>query len=80
MDVNVNPNEKTSQSQNAKILAYLKKGGRITPLDAFYQFNCLRLSARIKDLRDRGHNIQGIYIKTPSGKNVKQYFLENSND
>ena len=29
---NINPNEKTSQSQNAKILAHLQNGGRIKDL------------------------------------------------
>ncbi|TCJ96173.1 helix-turn-helix protein [Volucribacter psittacicida] len=72
---NVNPNEKQSQSQNDRILAYLKKGGRITSLDALSQFGCLRLSARIKDLRDDGHQIDSEFIAVSSGKRVKQYFM-----
>lgn len=74
--MNINPNEKTSQSQNAKILAHLQNGGRITSLSALKNFGCLRLSARIKDLRDRGHDIQSQFITVPSGKKVKQYFME----
>lgn len=74
--MNINPNEKSSQSQNAKILAHLKNGGRITSLSALDDFGCLRLSARIKDLRDLGHNIQSVFITVPSGKKVKQYFME----
>lgn len=73
---NINPNETTSQIQNAKILAYLQNGGRITSLSALDNFGCLRLSARIKDLRDRGHDIQSQFITVPSGKKVKQYFME----
>lgn len=73
--VNINPNESQSQSQNARILSYLKNGGRITSLEALNQFGCLRLSARIKDLRDRGYEIQSQFIDVPSGKRVKEYFM-----
>lgn len=74
--LNINPNEISSQSQNAKILAHLQNGGRITSLSALDDFDCLRLSARIKDLRDRGHDIQSVFITMPNGKKVKQYFME----
>lgn len=74
--LNINPNEISSQSQNAKILAHLQNGGRITSLSALDNFGCLRLSARIKDLRDRGHDIQSVFITVPNGKKVKQYFME----
>lgn len=73
--MNINLNEKQSQSQNARILAHLKNGERITSLDALNQFGCLRLSARIKDLRDRGHAIHAEFIEVSSGKRVKQYFM-----
>lgn len=73
---NVNQNEKSSQSQNARILAFLQNGGRITSLEALEKFGCLRLSARIKDLRDRGYAVCDEFITVPSGKRVKQYFIE----
>lgn len=73
---NINQNEKQSQSQNARILAFMQNGGRITSLEALNQFGCLRLSARIKDLRDRGYAICDEFITVPSGKRVKQYFIE----
>lgn len=73
---NVNPNEKQSQSQNARILTFMQNGGRITSLEALEKFGCLRLSARIKDLRDRGYAICDEFITVPSGKRVKQYFIE----
>lgn len=74
--ININPNEKQSQSQNALILAHLQQGGSITSLDSLEKFGCLRLSARIKDLRDRGHQIVSEFITVPSGKKVKRYFME----
>lgn len=45
-------------SQSKKILNYLKthKQG-ITPMDALNKFGCFRLSARIADLKEEGHNI-----------------------
>ncbi|HDL1290209.1 TPA: helix-turn-helix domain-containing protein, partial [Mannheimia haemolytica] len=55
------------------MLAHLQNGGRITSLSALDDFGCLRLSARIKDLRDRGHDIQSVFITVPNGKKVKQY-------
>jgi hypothetical protein len=46
-----------SDSQTAQILDHLKKGRVITPLKALHRFGCLRLAARIKDLRNDGHPI-----------------------
>lgn len=73
--LNLNPNEKQSQTQCQKILAFLQKGGRITSLSALNQFGCLRLSARIKDLRDEGYQISDRFIKVSDGKKVKEYFI-----
>ncbi len=75
-DLNINPNEKESQSQNTKILAYLENGGKITSLDALKKFGCMRLSARILDLKNQGHNIQSSFVKKEStGKKFKEYYL-----
>ena len=40
--------------QNAAILARLESGRGITSFEAYDDFGCTRLSARIKDLRDAG--------------------------
>lgn len=72
---NINPIEKTSQTQNGKILKALLNGERLTHLDAEKRFNCLRLGARIYDLKQRGHNIKRVMITVPSGKRVAQYRL-----
>jgi len=45
------------KSQNEAILQHLKKGKKITPLDALEKFGCFRLAARISDLRKDGHII-----------------------
>ena len=59
--------------QNDMILIALKNGERITPLSALEKFGCLRLSARIWDLRDQGHPITTKNITTPQGKSIAEY-------
>jgi hypothetical protein len=72
---NYNPNEESSQSQAKKILAYLKAGNRITPIEALEKFGSFRLGARIADLRADGHEIQSEFVTTPNGKRVKSYWI-----
>ena len=73
---NSNPNEKTSQSQNARILSYLQSGNRLTSLEALEKFGCMRLSARILDLKNRGHQISDEFVHDArTGKVYKAYFM-----
>jgi hypothetical protein len=60
------------KTQNDKIKAYLTKGKAITPIDALNKFGCLRLSARIKDLRNEGLNIATKYV-TKGDKTFASY-------
>lgn len=71
---NKNLNKASATSQNARILEALKAGSRITPLDALHRFGCLRLSARIADLRERGHRIVKGW-RTENGKRFAEYHL-----
>ena len=73
--VNDNPNEVSCASQKSRILAYLKKGNRITSLEALHLFGCLRLASRIADLR-KDNEIKDQFIKLSNGKRVKQYYIE----
>ena len=66
---------KTLQSQADAILAYLKDGNGITPIDALNLCGCFRLSARIADLRKRGYDIVSEKIKVDGGKYVARYHL-----
>ena len=43
-------------SQTDRILTHIKKGP-ITPMVALERYGCMRLAARIADLKDRGHKI-----------------------
>jgi len=62
-------------SQNAQILKYLRPPGRtLTPLKALQLFGCLRLSARIHNLRNEGHPIKTKLI-TRNGKTFAQYYM-----
>ena len=62
------------KTQNEMILAYLKKGKSITPLDALNKFGCFRLAARVSDLRKDGLNIATKFV-TKEGKNYASYRL-----
>ena len=44
-------------TQNSKVLRYIEEHGSITPLEAM-RFGCMRLAARLKDLRTAGHAIE----------------------
>ena len=44
------------KTHKQKILDWLRANGSITAMDAL-RFNCMRLAARIADLRAEGHNI-----------------------
>lgn len=73
--MNNNENKTSSESQNAKILAWLEDGNKITALDALRLFGCFRLASRVYDLRERGHNITKEMVIQPNGKRVAEYSL-----
>jgi len=64
-----------SKSQCEEILAHLKSGKRITPMDALGLFGCFRLSARILDLKDEGHAIKKEIVHN-NGKRFAEYYME----
>lgn len=49
-------------SQVDSILRHLKTIGPITPLDALREYGCMRLAARIENLRSMGYSIQTTMI------------------
>lgn len=46
-----------------RALKWLETGKPLTPMDAFEQWGCYRLAARIWDLRKRGHTIETTIIE-----------------
>lgn len=73
--MNNNDNNKTTQSQCAKIAAWLSAGLSITSLQALMMWGCMRLASRICDLRNKGMNITTCKVKLPNGKWVTEYTL-----
>lgn len=71
----------TVDSQSKMILRYLETRKRgLTPLDALEKFGCMRLSARIHDLRQEGHEIE-TYMEEEvyddgTKKRYARYFLK----
>lgn len=66
--------EETEMTQTTQILSALKRGEKLTPLQALRKYGCMRLAARIKDLRDAGHDINTTVIRT-QGARVARYSL-----
>lgn len=64
-------------SQEKQIFDWLNNGFTLTSLQALSLFGCLRLSGRIFDLREKGHDIKATLIKTKTGKWVAEYTLKN---
>ena len=46
------------ETQCAAILDHLKRHGSITPLEALNRYGCMRLGARIYDLKRSGYEIE----------------------
>ena len=67
-------------SQKQLILRHLKVKGSITPIEALNLYGCFRLSARIKDLRDDGHNIQTEIINSGNKQFANYKLINNGNN
>ena len=61
-------------SQSTEILRYMKRNS-ITPVEALSNIGCFRLAARIKNLRDMGHNIRTSMV-CQNGKRFARYTLQ----
>lgn len=61
-------------SQSEKILCALKTGKPVTPLIALRRFGCMRLAARIGELRRDGHRVRSRMV-TIRGKRFASYWL-----
>lgn len=61
-------------SQCESILRALKRGQKLTPLEAFRRFGVLALHSRASELRQRGHNIRCRIVER-GGKRVGEYSL-----
>lgn len=65
------------KSQNEKVREHLEAGKSITPLAALHLYGCLRLGARIWDLRRKqGLPIVTEIVKGKGGKHYASYSLQ----
>jgi len=62
------------ESQNRKVLRWLKKGKSLTPLTALQKMGVMRLAARIHFLKERGHIIETTMVKL-NGRKVAKYSM-----
>lgn len=62
-------------SQKDNILAFLKTRRQLTPLEALKRFGCLRLGARIWELKQDGHRIHTSMVEVGNDKRVGSYLL-----
>jgi len=62
------------ETQSKKIINELLVGNRVS---SYWGFNngIIRLTARIKDLRDAGHTIKDEWKLAPGGRKYKEYYL-----
>ncbi len=61
-------------SQEKQILNDLEKGKKITALDALKRYGCLRLAARILEIKNAGYNVKTNMVKK-NGKTFACYSL-----
>lgn len=66
--------ERTSQCRI--ILEHLQTGKKITSIEAVTRFGCLRLGARIHDLKQAGHKIKTSRVII-NNKQIAEYSLIN---
>lgn len=62
-------------SQNEQIRQHLEAGNTITPLEALSLYDCLRLGARIHNLKKAGMAICSEMVKH-NGKRFAEYSLQ----
>lgn len=65
-------------TQTEAILDLLRERGPlgITPLEALEEARCFRLAARIKDLREQGHDIRTYTIPTKGAHHARYVLVE----
>ena len=61
-------------SQEKQILKDLEKGKRITALDALKNYGCLRLAARILEIKNAGYNVSKQMVNK-NGKTFASYSM-----
>jgi len=64
-------------TQNNMILGHFLEGKSLTGLDALRLYGCMRLGARVYDLKRDGYKIKDQFIEVgPEKKHVKVYWMD----
>lgn len=63
-------------NQSQRILAYLKRGGKLTALKGLELFDCMSLSQRIGNLKVAGHQVDSRTITLKNKKRISEYFIK----
>ena len=61
-------------TQNEMILQHLEQNGSITPQEAMSKYRCMRLGARVYDLKRMGHRITSERVSYINGYGERKYF------
>lgn len=61
-------------NQATAILNHIKNHGAINPLMALERYGCMRLAARVSDLRQRGYKIE-TRMRKANDKVYAEYYL-----
>lgn len=61
-----------NRTQRESIAHYLATGKSLTALEALQKFGCLRLGARIYELKKEGRNIQKYIARVGNGQEEKR--------
>ena len=64
-------------NQSKMIKKFLEEGNTITGMVALNKFGCWCLPRRICDIKETGFPIESQWIKTDSGKRIKEYWMSN---
>lgn len=64
-----------STSQKNWVLSQLKRGKKVTPIDALNGCGCFRLAAVIFNLREEGHMVLTTKVKNGKGAAYASYSL-----
>jgi hypothetical protein len=65
-----------TETQTQAILRHMRSGYEITALEALKLFSCMRLAARIADIKDQGIDITDRWITRDDGVRFKAYRLQ----
>lgn len=68
--------DETTSTQAECILAHMRGGKSITPLEALRLYGCFRLGARIYDLKHEGIDVKSEIVRDPvTKKHFSRYWL-----